>query len=91
MHDRELYWQKMYDELEIQMKNMMQMSLELMEKYRDSGWEDQYLKLKKENDQLKKEIHSLKLLEHKFNVTFLGRITLKYFDIKKKVKNKLKK
>ena len=91
MQDKELYWKKMYDELEIQMKNMMHMSLELMENYKDDGWEEQYNKLKKENEYLKKQVHSLKLLEHKFNVTILGKITLGYLNSKQKIKNKIKK
>lgn len=91
MQDNEIYWKKMYEELEEQMKSMMKMSLELMDKYKDSGYEDKYLKLKKENEHLKKQIHSLKLLEHKFNVTYLGKITLKYLNLKKKIKEKVKK
>lgn len=72
------YWLQMYEELEEQMKQMMKMTLELIE---NQGEELQ--KLKKEN-------RDYKLFEHRIKVTLLGKIALKYIHLKMKLKNFLK-
>ncbi|MGE6378390.1 hypothetical protein [Peribacillus muralis] len=106
MGERHEYWQTMYEELELQMKAMMSMTLELIE---SNGAEKQkiienitkendmlreaYKKSKvaeKENIKLNKEIRRLKLLEHKFNVTYAGKFTLKYLAFKSSIKKQIK-
>ncbi|MFE4706756.1 hypothetical protein [Peribacillus simplex] len=107
MDERNEYWKTMYEELELQMKDMMSMTLELIEA---SGTEKQKIienitkennllreeleksKLaQKENIKLNKEIRRLKLLEHKFNVTYAGKFTLKYLALKSSIKEQIKK
>ncbi|CAH0197848.1 hypothetical protein SRABI96_01838 [Peribacillus sp. Bi96] len=107
MDDRNEYWKTMYEELELQMKDMMSMTLELIE---SNGTEKQNIienltkenarlreeleKSKfaqKENIQLNKEIRRLKSLEHKFNVTYIGKFTLKYLALKSSMKEQMKK
>lgn len=44
----------------------------------------------KENIKLNKEIRRLKLLEHKFNVTYAGKFTLKYLALKSSIKEQIK-
>jgi hypothetical protein len=88
MDDRNAYWKKMYDELEVQMKDMMHMTLDLIENNKNS---EGHAHETEEIKRLKKEIHRLKLVEHKFKVTFLGRITLKYIAIKSFMKKIIKK
>jgi hypothetical protein len=97
----------MYEELELQMKDMMSMTLELIE---SNGMEKQKTieKVTKENNRLReevekskvaqieniklnKEIRRLKLLEHKFNVTYAGKFTLKYLALKSSIKEQIKK
>lgn len=86
MEDRNQYWRQMYLELEEQMKNMMHMTLELVENYQGDGKGKKYEEIINENKKLKKEVHRLHLLEHRFKVTILGRITLKYIALKRKIK-----
>ncbi len=107
MDDRNEYWKTMYEELELQMKDMMSMTLELIE---SNGMEKQKTieKVTKENNRLReeveknkraqmeniklnKEIRRLKLLEHKFNVTYAGKFTLKYLALKSSIKEQIKK
>ncbi|MGE7648620.1 hypothetical protein ACQKM1_12655 [Peribacillus frigoritolerans] len=107
MDERNEYWKTMYEELELQMKDMMSMTLELIE---SNGMEKQKTieKVTKENNRLReelekskmaqmeniklnKEIRRLKLLEHKFNVTYAGKFTLKYLAIKSSIKEQIKK
>ncbi|MEC0273409.1 hypothetical protein [Peribacillus frigoritolerans] len=107
MDERNEYWKTMYEELELQMKDMMSMTLELIE---SNGMEKQKTieKVTKENNKLReelekskmaqmeniklnKEIRRLKLLEHKFNVTYAGKFTLKYLALKSSIKEQIKK
>ncbi|MEV5040237.1 hypothetical protein MRBLBA21_005220 [Peribacillus frigoritolerans] len=107
MNERNEYWKTMYEELELQMKDMMSMTLELIE---SNGMEKQKTieKVTKENNRLReelekskmaqmeniklnKEIRRLKLLEHKFNVTYAGKFTLKYLALKSSIKEQIKK
>ncbi|MDM5282724.1 hypothetical protein ABEI56_11505 [Peribacillus castrilensis] len=107
MDERNEYWKTMYEELELQMKEMMSMTLELIE---SNGMEKQKTieKVTKENNRLReevekskmaqieniklnKEIRRLKLLEHKFNVTYAGKFTLKYLALKSSIKEQIKK
>ena len=107
MDERNEYWKTMYEELELQMKDMMSMTLELIE---SNGMEIQKTieKVTKENNRLReelekskmaqmeniklnKEIRRLKLLEHKFNVTYAGKFTLKYLALKSSIKEQIKK
>ncbi|MEB2490412.1 hypothetical protein SOP93_04360 [Peribacillus frigoritolerans] len=107
MDERNEYWKTMYEELELQMKDMMSMTLELIE---SNGMEKQKTieKVTKENNRLReevekskmaqmeniklnKEIQRLKLLEHKFNVTYAGKFTLKYLALKSSIKEQIKK
>ncbi|MCY9004166.1 hypothetical protein [Peribacillus frigoritolerans] len=107
MDERNGYWKTMYEELELQMKDMMSMTLELVE---SNGMEKQKTieKVTKENNRLReelekskmaqveniklnKEIRRLKLLEHKFNVTYAGKFTLKYLALKSSIKEQIKK
>ncbi|MCD1162955.1 hypothetical protein [Peribacillus frigoritolerans] len=107
MDERNEYWKTMYEELELQMKDMMSMTLELVE---SNGMEKQKTieKITKENNRLReevekskmaqmeniklnKEIRRLKLLEHKFNVTYAGKFTLKYLALKSSIKEQIKK
>ncbi|MDG4848609.1 hypothetical protein [Peribacillus frigoritolerans] len=107
MDERNEYWKTMYEELELQMKDMMSMTLELIE---SNGMEKQknIEKVTKENNRLReelekskmaqmeniklnKEIRRLKLLEHKFNVTYAGKFTLKYLALKSSIKEQIKK
>jgi PDZ domain-containing secreted protein len=107
MDERNEYWKTMYEELELQMKDMMSMTLELIE---SNGMEKQKTieKVTKENNRLReelekskmaqmeniklnKEIRRLKLLEHKFNVTYAGKFTLKYLELKSSIKEQIKK
>ncbi|MDF2000936.1 hypothetical protein [Peribacillus frigoritolerans] len=107
MDERNEYWKTMYEELELQMKDMMSMTLELIE---SNGMEKQKTieKVTKENNRLReelekskmaqmeniklnKEIRRLKLLEHKFNVTYAGKFTLKYLALKSSIKDQIKK
>ncbi|MED4631598.1 hypothetical protein P9443_01550 [Peribacillus frigoritolerans] len=107
MDERNEYWKTMYKELELQMKDMMSMTLELIE---SNGMEKQKTieKVTKENNRLReelekskmaqmeniklnKEIRRLKLLEHKFNVTYAGKFTLKYLALKSSIKEQIKK
>ncbi|MFJ7992909.1 hypothetical protein ACIQY5_11980 [Peribacillus frigoritolerans] len=107
MDERNEYWKTMYEELELQMKDMMSMTLELIE---SNGMEKQKTieKVTKENNRLREElekskmaqmeniklnneIRRLKLLEHKFNVTYAGKFTLKYLALKSSIKEQIKK
>ncbi|PRS40568.1 hypothetical protein C6W19_07860 [Bacillus sp. RJGP41] len=107
MDERNEYWKTMYEELELQMKEMMSMTLELIE---SNGMEKQKTieNVTKENNRLReevekskmaqieniklnKEIRRLKLLEHKFNVTYAGKFTLKYLALKSSIKEQIKK
>ncbi|ULM97968.1 hypothetical protein L8956_04370 [Peribacillus frigoritolerans] len=107
MDERNEYWKTMYEELELQMKDMMSMTLELIE---SNCMEKQKTieKVTKENNRLReelekskmaqmeniklnKEIRRLKLLEHKFNVTYAGKFTLKYLALKSSIKEQIKK
>ncbi|MFJ7308019.1 hypothetical protein [Peribacillus frigoritolerans] len=107
MDERNEYWKTMYEELELQMKDMMSMTLELIE---SNGMEKQKTieKVTKENNRLRKELEKskmaqmeniklnkelrrLKLLEHKFNVTYAGKFTLKYLALKSSIKEQIKK
>ena len=107
MDERNEYWKTMYEELELQMKDMMSMTLELIE---SNGMEKQKIIEKvtkenkrlreevekskmaqKENSKLNKEIRRLRLLEHKFNVTYAGKFTLKYLALKSSIKEQIKK
>ncbi|CAH0260631.1 hypothetical protein SRABI80_03209 [Peribacillus frigoritolerans] len=107
MDERNEYWKTMYEELELRMKDMMSMTLELIE---SNGMEKQKTieKVTKENNRLReelekskmaqmeniklnKEIRRLKLLEHKFNVTYAGKFTLKYLALKSSIKEQIKK
>ncbi|PRA87590.1 hypothetical protein CQ056_14015 [Peribacillus simplex] len=107
MDERNEYWKTMYEELELQMKDMMSMTLELIE---SNGMEKQKTieNVTKENNRLReevekskmaqieniklnKEIRRLKLLEHKFNVTYAGKFTLKYLALKSSIKEQIKK
>ncbi|MGE1163162.1 hypothetical protein ABES08_03330 [Peribacillus simplex] len=101
------YWKTMYEELELQMKDMMSMTLELIESNNTEKQniienvtkENNMLRAelekskvaKKENIKLNKEIRRLKLLEHKFNVTYAGKFTLKYLALKSSIKEQIKK
>ncbi|MFE0506208.1 hypothetical protein ACWF7H_15865 [Peribacillus butanolivorans] len=107
MDERNEYWKTMYEELELQMKDMMSMTLELIE---NNSTEKQNIieNVTKENNRLReeleksmlaqqeniklnKEIRRLKLLEHKFNVTYIGKFTLKYLALKSSMKEQIKK
>ncbi|WP_342604230.1 hypothetical protein [Peribacillus sp. FSL E2-0159] len=107
MDERNEYWKTMYEELELQMKDMMSMTLELI---KSNGTEKQKIienvtkennmlreelekskMAQKENIKLNKEIRRLKLLEHKFNVTYAGKFTLKYLALKSSIKEQIKK
>ncbi|MBT2603992.1 hypothetical protein J7E55_13365 [Bacillus sp. ISL-53] len=107
MEERNEYWKTMYEELELQMKNMMSMTLELIES-NDMEKQKTIEKVTKENNRLReevekskmaqmeniklnKEIRRLKLLEHKFNVTYAGKFTLKYLALKSSIKEQIKK
>ncbi|MFD9626605.1 hypothetical protein [Peribacillus muralis] len=107
MDERNVYWKTMYDELEIQMKNMMSMTLELIES-NDTEKQNLIESVTKENTMLRealekskfaekenikliKEIRRLKVLEHKFNVTYMGKFTLKYLELKSSMKEQIKK
>jgi hypothetical protein len=86
------YWRKMYDELETQMYNMMEMTLELVEK--ESGRKGNGLHIRNfspaTSKELEKELRRLQLFEHRIKVTFLGKITLKYIELKKKLRRIIK-
>ncbi|MEK4534499.1 hypothetical protein NST21_03920 [Peribacillus sp. FSL K6-1552] len=107
MDERNEYWKTMYEELELQMKDMMSMTLELIE---NNSTEKQNIieNVTKENNRLReeleksklaqqeniklnKEIRRLKLLEHKFKVTYIGKFTLKYLALKSSMKEHIKK
>ncbi|MCP1491473.1 PDZ domain-containing secreted protein [Peribacillus frigoritolerans] len=107
MEERNEYWKTMYEELELQMKDMMSMTLELIES-NDMEKQKNFEKVTKENNRLReevekskvaqmeniklnKEIRRLKLLEHKFNVTYAGKFTLKYLAFKSSIKEQIKK
>jgi len=107
MEERNEYWKTMYEELELQMKDMMSMTLELIES-NDMEKQKTIEKVTKENNRLReevekskmaqmeniklnKEIRRLKLLEHKFNVTYAGKFTLKYLALKSSIKEQIKK
>ncbi|TYS69844.1 hypothetical protein FZC76_06345 [Sutcliffiella horikoshii] len=90
MRDGE-YWKCMYEELEVQMKEMMHMSLEMVEKYQTHGWEEKYSELQKKHDTLLNENRKLKLFEHRVKITFVGKLALKYIQLKAKLKNTIKK
>ncbi|MBT2719449.1 hypothetical protein ABES21_05030 [Peribacillus frigoritolerans] len=107
MDERNEYWKTMYEELELQMKDMMSMTLELIES-NDMEKQKTIEKVTKENNRLReevekskmaqmeniklnKEIRRLKLLEHKFNVTYAGKFTLKYLALKSSIKEQIKK
>ncbi|MGG3556220.1 hypothetical protein ABES23_05900 [Peribacillus frigoritolerans] len=107
MEERNEYWKTMYEELELQMKDMMSMTLELIES-NDMEKQKNIEKVTKENNRLReevekskmaqmeniklnKEIRRLKLLEHKFNVTYAGKFTLKYLALKSSIKEQIKK
>lgn len=91
--ENEIYWKQMYDELEDQMHNMMEMTLELIDKELKKQ-ETNILKSKNPRYEAKidipknfeKEYRRLKLFEHRINVTFLGKITLKYIALKSKLR-----
>ncbi|MGE7876742.1 hypothetical protein [Peribacillus muralis] len=106
MVERNEYWQTMYEELELQMKAMMSMTLELIES-NDAEKQKIIENITKENDMLREayknskvaekeniklnsEIRRLKLLEHKFNVTYAGKFTLKYLAFKSSIKKQIK-
>ncbi|RRN70937.1 hypothetical protein EI200_13010 [Peribacillus simplex] len=107
MDERNEYWKTMYEELELQMKDMMSMTLELLESNNTEKQniiekvtkENNMLRVEiekskvaqKENIKLNKEIRRLKLLEHKFNVTYAGKFTLKYLALKSSIKEQIKK
>lgn len=107
MDERNEYWKTMYEELELQMKDMMSTTLELiesngMEKLKtienvtkeNNRLREELEKSKMaqiENIKLNKEIRRLKLLEHKFNVTYAGKFTLKYLALKSSIKEQIKK
>jgi hypothetical protein len=107
MDERNEYWKTMYEELELQMKDMMSMTLELIESNNTEKQniienvtkENNMLRAelekskvaKKENIKLNKEIRRLKLLEHKINVTYAGKFTLKYLALKSSIKEQIKK
>ncbi|MFS0597485.1 hypothetical protein AB1L16_12200 [Peribacillus frigoritolerans] len=107
MDERNEYWKTMYEELEVQMKDMMSMTLELIESNgmekqktiekvtKENNWLREELEKSKmaqmENIKLNKEIRRLKLLEHKFNVTYAGKFTLKYLALKSSIKEQIKK
>lgn len=90
----EVSWKMLYEELEEQMHNMMVMTLELIDDELDK--QEAYLldrKFVKNNalnlsvpNNIEKEYRRLKLFEHRINVTFLGKITLKYIAFKRKLR-----
>lgn len=87
------YWRKMYDELELQMYQMMEMTLELIDKesrkYSDIKYNSERFIPKSTND-IEKELRRLQLFEHRIKVTLLGKITLKYIALKRRLRKIIK-
>lgn len=79
------YWKTMYEELEEQMYNMMQMTVDLLEK--ESPMDERTARRVKE---LEIELRKYKLFEHRVKVTWIGKITLKYISFKRKIKSLLR-
>ncbi|WP_058308667.1 hypothetical protein [Gracilibacillus massiliensis] len=79
------YWRKMYDELEEQMFKMMEMTADLLDK--ESPMDERTYKRIKE---LEIQIREQKLFEHRVKVTWVGKVTLKYISIKRKLKSLIK-
>lgn len=86
------YWRKMYDELETQMYQMMEMTVDLIEK--ESGKTGNFSKQKMitlaTSDEIERELRRLQLFEHRIKVTFLGRITLGYIALKRRIRKIIK-
>lgn len=88
----EVYWRTMYEELELQMYNMMEMTLELIDKEAGKG-SFTHKKMETNLDipkNFQQEFRRLKLFEHRIKVTWLGKLTLKYIALKKKIKSLIK-
>jgi len=87
------YWKLMYEELEIQMKNMMEMTLELIDKEVKKR-EHELLKGSYKKDSvpkdLEKELKRLQLFEHRIRVTWIGKLALAYIKFKRKLRMLIK-
>ncbi|PWU67135.1 MULTISPECIES: hypothetical protein [Gracilibacillus] len=79
------YWRLMYDELEDQMYKMMKLTVDLLEK--EAPMDERTYKRIKE---LELDLRKYKLFEHRVKVTWLGKLTLKYINFKKKLKSIIK-
>ncbi|MDO7486150.1 hypothetical protein Q5O89_10475 [Peribacillus frigoritolerans] len=75
MDERNEYWKTMYEELELQMKDMMSMTLELIE---GNGMEKQKIieKVTKENNMLREELEKVRWPKRK-----ILSLTKKYEDL----------
>lgn len=75
MDERNEYWKTMYEELELQMKDMMSMTLELIE---SNGMEKQKTieKVTKENNRLREELEKVRWPKWK-----ILSLTKKYEDL----------
>lgn len=83
------YWRRMYDELERQMYQMMEMTLDLIDKETGRKDHNQFIRNKFTHEipyDLEKELRRLQLFEHRIKVTFLGRLTLKYIALKRRLR-----
>lgn len=88
------YWRLMYEELEMQMKNMMEMTLELIDKELANKGHSKKEKVhpvySHAPKDLQKELRRLQLFEHRIRVTWIGKLALAYIGLKKRVKTLIK-
>jgi hypothetical protein len=63
MEERNEYWKTMYEELELQMKDMMSMTLELIES-NDMEKQKTIEKVTKENNRLREEVENINSTLH---------------------------
>ncbi|WP_047982595.1 hypothetical protein [Ornithinibacillus contaminans] len=87
--DTEIYWKKMYDELEAQMYNMMEMTVELIDsevnKWPSKNAEPNFNNFNVPHNS-RKEFRRLQLFEHRIKVTWLGKLTLAYIALKRRIR-----
>ena len=90
----EAHTNKDYEELEMQMKNMMEMTLELIDKELANKGHSKREKVhpvySHAPKDLQKELRRLQLFEHRIRVTWIGKLALAYIGLKKRVKTLIK-
>lgn len=82
------YWKTMYEDLEDQMKQMMSMTLSLIESETESK-DNEIETLKNKLKKQEKDLRKYKQFEHRVKVTWIGKIALLYIRIKSKIKRML--